>query len=179
MKDWKRWCVIEKSSDPGEQDEIPGKSNAVEHTEQEISTDNEHTDQEVFIANTVQIENEKKEIESAKKAEIDKWIEERVFEVVDNCGQETLSTTWVITRKEVTKARLVVRGYEEEKCRSDSPTCSKDHIRLLLCLAVGKNWSIHSLDVKAAFLQGVAIERDLFILPPKDFRTEDKIWKLR
>ena len=80
----------------------------------------------------------------------------------------------------MTNARLVVRGYEEEeKSRSDSPTCSKDNIRIFLCLAVAKGWTVCSLDVKAAFLQGKEIERDLFLLPPKEFRSKGKVWKLK
>ena len=80
-----------------------------------------------------------------------------------------------------TKARLVVRGYEEQndEIRSDSPTCSKDNIRMLLGVAGAKGWKVQSLDVKAAFLQGKTIERDVFVKPPVEFRKENVIWKLR
>ena len=96
-----------------------------------------------------------------------------------------MSTTWVITSKMVhgtmtTKARLVVRGYEEdEKVRSDSPTCNKENIRALLAIAVANDWSIKALDIKAAFLQGKSIDRDLYIKPPKECRKENVIWKLK
>ena len=74
----------------------------------------------------------------------------------------------------------MARGYEESKkdIRSDSPTCMKDSVRMRLAIAAGKGWKIKSLGVKAAFLQGKAIERELFLKPPIDFRKKGKIWKL-
>ena len=125
------------------------------------------------------------EIIHAKNDEIEKWIEKEVYTEVQDAGQEKLTTTWVVTSKLVDgkvciKARLVVRGYEEdhENIRSDSPTCQKDNIRILLAIAVSKQWIIHSLDIKAAFLQGKNIERELYIQPPKEFRKKSMIWKL-
>ena len=124
-------------------------------------------------------------IMAAKVREIEKWKEEAVFEEVEHDGQECMTTTWVITPKMegdkvVTKARLVARGYEEQvDVRADSPTCVKDNIRVLLSVAVAKGWKICSLDVKAAFLQGKEIDRLLFLKPPKEFRKENVIWKLK
>ena len=97
-----------------------------------------------------------------------------------------MTTTWVITSKSkeqgiVTKARLVVRGFQEdtENIRSDSPTCSKEGVRLMLALIVARQWKICSLDVKAAFLQGKSIEREVYIMPPKEFRKSSVLWKLK
>ena len=126
-----------------------------------------------------------KEILEAKKIEYARWIEEKVFEEVDDIGQNKLSTTWVITDKSkedriVTKARLVVRGFEEQNpsVRNDSPTCSKEGVRIALACIASKQWQLHSLDVKAAFLQGNPIDRELYVVPPKEFRNANKIWKL-
>ena len=130
---------------------------------------------------------EKKDIEvkQAKAEEIEKWQEQKVFEKVSDEGQDRISTTWVVTRKlkdgkEIVKARLVARGYEEDnkEIRSDSPTCQKDHIRMTLLLAVSNQWVLHSLDIKAAFLQGKKIDRELYVQPPKDFREPGVLWKL-
>ena len=99
-------------------------------------------------------------------------------------GQPTVSTRWVCTRKfkgnqVVMKARLVARGFEEntKQLKTDSPTCSKECLRLLLAIISAKSWSIHSLDVKSAFLQGIKITRDVYIKPPKEANT-NLIWKL-
>ena len=147
-------------------------------------------DEEEFSHDTYLVEEVLKaeileEVAEAKKLEVDKWIEEKVFVEVPDEGQERLSTTWVITTKKkesrmVTKARLVVRGYEEtgQDIRSDSPTCMKENVRMLLAIAVARGWTINSLDVKAAFLQGKHISRRLFVTPPKEFRKDNIIWKL-
>ena len=117
--------------------------------------------------------------------ETNRWREEEIFEEVLDKHQQKLSTTWVGTQKTkdgqtITKARLVVRGYEEEENeRADSPTCSKENIRLMLAIAVSNTWTVKSLDIKAAFLQGKQIERELFVMPPKEVRKEGYIWKLK
>ena len=83
--------------------------------------------------------------------------------------------------KIVYKARLVARGFEEdnlEEIRKDSPTCCKDNFRLVLCIISSKSWTIHSVDVKSAFLQGKGINRDIYLKPPKEAETL-KLWKLR
>ena len=125
------------------------------------------------------------DIIKAKEEEWNKWIEENVYDEVPDEGQERVTTTWVTTAKikdgkMVTKARLVARGYEEEKSgiRSDSPTCMKESIRMMLCIAMSRDWKIKSLDVKAAFLQGNKINRTIYLQPPKEFRKPKTIWKL-
>ena len=65
------------------------------------------------------------------------------------------------------KARLVARGFEESnlnEIRKDSPTCCKQNFRLLLAIVVTNKWKVHSLDIKAAFLQSDKINRDLWKL---------------
>ena len=102
---------------------------------------------------------------AAKQKELEKWTEYNVYEEVDNEGQETVSTRWVITEKSdkdtnTVKARLVARGFEEitTEIRTDSPTICKENLRLVSTIAVSNSWKIHSMDIKAAFLQGCPIE---------------------
>ena len=179
------WSVIEE--DTGETKEYDTVNdwkgwNAVD-TYDKINQKVNH-DAEILLTNEQDEGNLREAVSVAKQAELSKWIEEEVFEEIKDVGQDTLSTTWVITQKLSdgkvnVKSRLVVRGYEEEeKCRTDSPTCCKDSIRLLLGLAVAKDWLVQSLDVKAAFLQGKKIERELFVTPPKEFKKANIIWKL-
>ena len=152
--------------------------------EDEQITDKQEEGNEIFMSEASVKEHTAQKIKEAKDAEVGKWIEEKVYEEVDYQGQDLVNTTWVITQKlkdgeTITKARLVVRGYEEEeKSRADSPTCNKNNIRSLLALAVSKDWVIHALDVKAAFLQGKPIDRLLYVNPPKDYRKAGVVWKL-
>ena len=156
------------------------------HEEQNVhDRTNSEASHEVMVINVEICEEKKQRLQLAKQAEIEKWREENVFQEVEEVGQEKISTTWVVTEKlkdgkTVIKARLVARGYEEDKndIRADSPTCMKDSVRMMLGITAGKGWKIRSLDVKAAFLQGKMIEREVFLHPPPEFRKKGKIWKL-
>ena len=120
----------------------------------------------------------------AKMTELDLWKKHKVYEEVENKHQDCISVQWVITQKyidakRVVKARLVARGFLEssENIKKDSPTASKESIRLLLTMAVSYGWSLGSLDVKSAFLQGDNINRLVILKPPKEASTE-KLWRL-
>ena len=64
-----------------------------------------------------------------------------------------------------------------DEIRKDSPTCSKEGVRILLSIAASENWMCHSEDVKAAYLQGKKIEREVLLKPPPDI-YQGKLWKL-
>ena len=63
--------------------------------------------------------------------------------------------------------------------RTDSPTCSRQSTRLVFLTAASNKWEIKSLDIKAAFLQGDQMERDVFLRPPVDVCPENEVWKLK
>ena len=80
------------------------------------------------------------------------------------------------------KARLVVRGYEEDSTnvKKNSPTCSKDALRVLLAVACQKNWPVNTIDIKTAFLQGEHLERSVFIKPSSEAKVpKDRVWQLQ
>ena len=123
--------------------------------------------------------------DAAKTEELNKWREMDTYEEVDDEGQPTLSCRWVCTEKVkgkvlVAKARLVVRGFEEDttQIQTDSPTCNKESVRILLAILSGNRWDMHTMDIKNAFLQGNDIQRETFLRPPK-FAKTNKIWKLK
>ena len=88
-------------------------------------------------------------------------------------------TKKITENEETVKARLVVRGFEEEdKIQSDSPTAAKSTLRLAMAIAASKGWSSETIDIKAAFLQGKQIEREIFVMPPKEIKEDGIIWKL-
>ena len=75
------------------------------------------------------------------------------------------------------KARLVARGFEEEALwRTDSPTCCKGNLRIVISIITSKFWKINSLDFKCAFLQGKRIDRNIYVKPPLEIHS-DKLWK--
>lgn len=121
----------------------------------------------------------------AKAQEIQKWRDLDAFTEVDDVGQPTISCRWVCTErvkggKLTLKARLVARGFEENtsQMKTDSPTCHKESLRLLLCTLSAKSWTLHTLDIKSAYLQGTPIERELYLKPPPCALTS-RLWKLK
>ena len=78
----------------------------------------------------------------AKEKEIQNWIDNDVFDEVEDRRQKAISVRWVVTEKvregnTVTKARLVARGFEENTTDlpKDSPTVSREAIRFLIFFA--------------------------------------------
>ena len=83
-----------------------------------------------------------REVVDAKEKEITNLIENDVFESVQNENQPTISSRWIITEKfkdgkKIVKARLVVRGFEEDSSNftKDSPTFSRESLRLVFATA--------------------------------------------
>jgi hypothetical protein len=135
--------------------------------------------QEVDAIETVLLLTESEGLEEdimvAKQAEIEKLQSNSVYEVIPYDHQSLISSKWVVTKKErgdgkpEMKARLVARGFEEnsQDLRTDSPTCSKQALRMVFLVAAAKKWELHSLDIASAFLQGGEITRNVYLRPLK------------
>ena len=113
-----------------------------------------------------------------KAQEIKKWKDMGVFEEVEDIGQAKISCRWVCTEKMkgdklIRKARLCARGFEEtnEQTKTDSPTCQKESLRLLLCILAANSWTLHTMDIKSAYLQGIPLDRELYMSAPKEAAT--------
>ena len=80
----------------------------------------------------------------------------------------------------IPKARFVVRGFQEKvHIQSDSPTGSKECMRIVLMIAATKNWVLNSLDVTSAFLQGQPINRVVYLKPPLEAGVSGVLWRLK
>ena len=105
-----------------------------------------------------------------------------VFEEVVDEGQETISSRWVITKKEkadgqkkVYKGRLVAWGFQEkESPQSDSPTMLRELMKMFFAVAANEQFELRSIDIRAAFLQAKILDREVYLEPPKDLK-EGKI----
>ena len=124
------------------------------------------------------------ETTKAKERELGSWVDKGVFEEVADNGQHCMTTRWVIKPKVIdgkqsVKAHLCARGFEEtQDFRTDSPTCTRESIRIALALIAPNSWTLNSIDIKTAFLQGKQINRTVYIRPPKEAQTK-MIWCLR
>ena len=126
------------------------------------------------------------EIMIAKQKELDSWRENKVYTAIHDRGEKCISCRWVITDKQnvdgstFLKACLVARGFEEDSpgIQTDSPTCGKESLRVILAIAASKGWDCNSIGVKAAFLQSAPLDREVYLRPPIEAGEGDKIWKM-
>ena len=128
-------------------------------------------------------------VEEAKQKELKVWLDNNVYDCIEK--EEThlnnsISTRWVlehVTKDDhpTIKARLVARGYEEEKANLQikSPTAKCASLKLVLTIIAAKGWDPSSIDITRAFLKGKPIDREVFLIPPKEAKDKDKLWKLR
>jgi hypothetical protein len=50
----------------------------------------------------------------------------------------------------------------------------------MFCAVAAKEaWDIRSIDGRSAFLQGAPIDREVFVLPPKERRVPGTLWQLK
>ena len=142
--------------------------------------DEEEQTEEIFIC----AKREKGEIMYAKQKELENWKMNNVFTEVKDLGQNRVNVKWVVEEKVKNgslkiKARLVAKGYQDlDQTRNDSPTCTRESIRLILIIAATMGWTCKSIDIRAAFLQGDPLDREVYLEPPKEFKKEGMIWQL-
>jgi transposase InsO family protein len=117
----------------------------------------------------------------AKQQELDKLKEFDTYQIVDDKGQDRITTTWVLTEKaDTVRARLTCRGFQEEDdFPTDSPTIQKSSVRMILTIAATSKWNIRAIDIKSAFLQGDKLTRKVFVKPPKESNLKNKLWRLK
>ena len=151
---------------------------------QKIDKPDEDEVQKVFVVQIPRyLHNDPKCVE-AKGKELDSWDEFGVYEEVCNEGQETIGTSWMLVEKVINgklgvKARLCIRGDQEKsKHRTDSPTVHKTSINMFYLFAASKGWRIQTADIKCAFLQGEDIDREVFVMPPRERRVPGIIWRM-
>lgn len=145
------------------------------------------SDKDNAVEDVLFSEEDMRRFDSAKLQELQKWEEMDVYESVKDEGQKPcISCRWVCTEKEkggqmTLKARLVARGFEENnpQIKTDSPTCQKGSLRLLLVILASSNWNLHSIDIKSAYLQGIPINRTLYVKPPSEAQCNTQLWRLK
>ena len=140
--------------------------------------------EETFLVTLPRWRHKEERCIAAKEKELQNWVDFGTYEEVKDEGQKTLGLNWVLVEKIMdgkvgVKARLTVRGdQEKEDLRTDSPTIHKINIELFFLIAVSKGWKIKTSDVKCAFLQGTDLDRDVYVRPPLERRTNGVIWKM-
>ena len=52
-------------------------------------------------------------------------------------------------------------------------------MKMFFSVAVNEGFSLRSIDIRAEFLQAKALDREVYLEPPKDIKNEGKIWRLK
>ena len=127
------------------------------------------------------------EVQIAMKAELDKYKSFGAYEEVEDKGQHRIPIRWVVSKQidsgknQPIKARLCIRGDLERNkssIRSDSPTAAKETLKIALMIAANEGFTIKSIDIKSAYLQGNDLKRDIYVQPPGESESK-KMWKLK
>ena len=127
-----------------------------------------------------------KQFQEAKRKEIDSWIENDVYDLVDirklsyQERRNFVTGRWVLNIKrqgdgsfEKCKARWVLRGFQDKQKleqQTDSPAASRPGFRMACQLAANEGWDLYHMDLKTAFLQGQKYDNTRSIicqLPPE------------
>ena len=140
----------------------------------------------IYVVEVPVREHGKAEVIEAKQKEIESLKMYETLEEVDDEGQETIGSRWIVIEKEKHdgkkqnyKARMVAKGFQEkDQPQLDSPTAAKESFKLLVALAANQNFKVVSMDIRAAFLQAKKLDREVYVRPPDDIKKEGKIWKL-
>lgn len=130
-----------------------------------------------------------KKWQEAMKEELDTLIKNKTWTVVDlPAGRKAVGCKWVYKLKldengniSKYKARLVAQGFTQihgEDCDEVfSPVCKSASFRLLLSEACVKNYIVHQIDVKSAFLNGT-LKETIYMRQPPGYTIGNKVFKL-
>ncbi len=116
----------------------------------------------------------------ATNEEMESLLANNTWELVDQpSGAKVVPVKWVFNVKttasgdiERYKARLVAKGYEQEAGvdynEVYAPVSKHATMRSVLSLVAAKDWELHQLDIKTAFLHG-ELEEDIYIQQPPGY----------
>ena len=177
VREWKE-VTDDLAVDDTVVDDIPVDENEIDELH-----GNDDDEEEVLL---IKYDSKSPKVKEAMDKEIGNLINNDVFDTVPYDNQQTVSSKWILTEKfkdgnKVIKARLVARGFEEDSSNliKDSPTCSRESLRLVYLTTVLQKWRLQSMDITAAFLQGWPLEREVYLQPPRDVCSSEYCWRLK
>lgn len=66
-----------------------------------------------------------------------------------------------------------------EELQKDSASCASESLKMIMAVICQNKWQLNSMDIKAAFLQGEELTRNVFIKPPQEAQRQGHLWKLK
>ena len=161
-------------------------------TEQDQLSEHYTTRQKEFYSNSNNATPE--EFQDAFKKEFESWLAMEAFELVDK-GEVPKAANIISshtlfkwkdkdTPYQQLKARIVShrnKDYQKDTQRTDSPSIKPEIMKIISSFAAENGCVICSGDIKTAFLQTDGINRDIYVVPPKEAQNgpnRNKYWKL-
>lgn len=138
------------------------------------------------VPNTFEEAIESKESENWKNAmnsEIQSLVQNKTWRLVERPNDKNvLDVKWICKKKDenVYKARLVVRGFQQEDQLENvySPVVKMQTLKILLSYCCQNNLLIEQMDVETAFLNGHIVS-EVYINQPEGYTIgTDKVYKL-
>ena len=179
---------------------VPGKTKCLYPITDYITDENFSEHHKAFLAAVsarVIPKNYKEEFaderwKKAVRGEADALEINRTWDVLDlPPGKKAIGCKWVFTIKynadgtiERYKARLVCFGNHQIKGEdyeeTFAPVAKMDTVRILLEVALARNWEVHQMDVSNAFLHG-DLEEEVYMRLPPGFQSkhQNKVCRLR
>ena len=146
-----------------------------------LNSKQDDNEEEIFHAEVKEDEDNRKLCEEAKEKELQNFDEYEVFMEVEHSNQKVLGTRFVLTQKNdgTIKARLVTKWFQEtDDLQTDSPTASRDTLKVFCTVAANEEWTVVGSDVRSAFLQADEVSREIFVEPPPERKKDGIVWKL-
>lgn len=142
-------------------------------------------------------ENERKAFEEADRKQYQTWLDKGAITVIPASKVSEVAKDRILPgRARVVRtnkaqpghgvearSRIVVPGHLDQDLgtfRNDAPTAPQLSMHVLLSVAATFKWKLSAFDVEAAFLNGVPLERELYVRPPPDMVGVNlgDLWKL-
>ena len=128
------------------------------------------------------IEGMKHEVEQMKKQGV--YSEVNIKDLTPEQQATIIESRWVLRDKgDKVRARIVAKGYTEQIEDADTIYASTPIfciLRILLTMAMAKQWTVKAGDISVAFLHANAATKDLYMWPPQEFYNDSwqTVWRL-
>lgn len=112
-------------------------------------------------------------------------MERKCFWTSARCGStDSIIYIGYNRKKQIMKKRLLklyqqLEGLRKINILKDSPTCTKESLRLILTLIVSNRWSCNAIDIKSASIKLKQIEKPVFFIPPPECQEQNIVRKLK
>jgi hypothetical protein len=132
---------------------------------------------------------QRKEWADAMTEEYQSIMKNEVWEIVPRPkSKDVVSSKWLFKIKHAAdgsidkyKARFFARGFSQKEGidyeETFAPVARYTSIRIIIALAAKMKWTLHQMDVKTTFLNGV-IEEEVYIEQPQGFEVEESLIRI-